>query len=455
MITLDSSSAVRSAVSFRAMSSPSTAPPDTAPPVSRAAWILALVTFLGGIGGGIVFPILPILGVQLGLSGYMIGLILAANRITRLFVNPMTGLLVDRIGGKLPLTLGLLVEAVATATYSVALHTTRPGPVFLLGRTLWGVGSSFLMVGGLTVGLNASRPENRGRIMAMVRTASSLGMPAGLIMGGLIAGIFSDNAAFLSAAALALVAAAVAWAMMPDVRGQTRDESRAPAPGSRGRPPWVRVREQVTSVARRGVHMLRDLRISTIWVSNFLIYFSVQGVLLTTLVLLVDDRHMTLAGLGAQPTAGMVMAVLLLASGVTALLIGRQLDRITFRMGVALPAVSASVVGFVVLAMARHLEAGLLAMVLLGVGMGGSTVPLITLLGDLTTSAERGYAVGLYQFFGDSGGSLGPILGVQAVMGIGFAPVYFAVAAILALTLPLLYWLWRAERRTEEAAPLR
>jgi MFS family permease len=61
--------------------------------------------------------------------------------------------------------------------------------VFLLGRSLWGVGSSFMMVGCLTVGLNASGPGNRGRIMAMVRTAASPGMPAGLVMGGLIAGV--------------------------------------------------------------------------------------------------------------------------------------------------------------------------------------------------------------------------------------------------------------------------
>jgi MFS family permease len=407
-----------------------------------------LLTFLGGIGGGIVFPILPILGVQLGLSGYLIGLILAANRITRLVVNPLTGLLVDRIGGKLPLTLGLLVEAVATGTYSLALHTSHPGAFFLAGRSLWGVGSSLLMVGGLTVGLNASRPENRGRIMAMVRTAMSLGMPAGLVMGGLIAGLVSDNAAFLAATGLALAGAVVAWTLMPNIRAE-RVEEAAPPPASSASA-CKRARARVRAVAERSLRMARDLRISTIWLSNLLIYFSVQGVLLTTLVLFVDHRHLTIGGLGAQPTAGFVMGVLLLASGVVALLIGRQLDRITFRMGAALPAVLASVAGFVVLGLAHGLMPVLAAMVLLGVGMGGSTVPLITLLGDLTPPAERGYAVGLYQFCGDVGGSLGPIVGVDAVLGIGFVPVYFAVAGLLVLTLPLLYWLWQAERRAEE-----
>lgn len=114
-----------------------------------------------------------------------------------------------------------------------------------------------------------------------------------------------------------------------------------------------------------------------------------------------------------------------------------------------MPAVAASVCGFLLLALVPGLAPVLVAMVLLGVGMGGSTVPLITLLGDLTSSDERGFAVGLYQFFGDAGGSLGPVVGVETVMGIGFVPVYIAVACLLVLTLPLLYWLWLAERRSE------
>lgn len=431
------------------MRDPAAEPPEPPLSVSRAAWVLALLTFIGGISGGIVFPILPILGVQLGLAGYLIGLILAANRITRLVANPLTGLLVDRIGGKVPLTLGLLVEACATAAYSVALHTTSPGMVFLLGRSLWGVGSSFMMVGGLTVGLNASGPGNRGRIMAMVRTAASLGMPAGLVMGGLIAGVFSDNTAFLSATGLSLVGVAVAWTTMPDIRGRrTRSDAGRQAAGTHASA-WSRLSARVATLARRGLRMLRDLRISTVWLSNFLLFFSVQGVLLTTLVLFVDHRHVSIGSLGAQPTSGLVMAVAMLASGVTALLVGRELDRITFRMGLALPAVAASVSGFLLLAMVHGLAPVLGAMVLLGVGMGGSTVPLITLLGDLTAPEERGFAVGLYQFFGDAGGSLGPIVGVETVMGIGFAPVYIAVACLLVLTLPLLYWLWLAERRSE------
>lgn len=64
------------------------------------AWAIAAVAFVGGVGGGVVFPILPVIGLDLGMSGFMIGLILAANRIARLGFNPLTGGLVDRFGAE-------------------------------------------------------------------------------------------------------------------------------------------------------------------------------------------------------------------------------------------------------------------------------------------------------------------------------------------------------------------
>src|SRR5579875_2173099 len=114
---------------------------------------IALAAFLGGIGGGIVYPIIPLLGVRFGLSPTLIGLILASNRLTRLAVNAVTGSVIDRFGGKRPLLAGLAIEAVAAAGYWIGLSSAAPGLWFLLSRALWGVGSSAVFVGALTLGL--------------------------------------------------------------------------------------------------------------------------------------------------------------------------------------------------------------------------------------------------------------------------------------------------------------
>src|SRR5690625_1017540 len=108
----------------------------------RAGWWVAAIALFSGFGGGVVFPILPMLGVRLGLSALMVGLILAANRITRIFFNPLTGLLVDRYGARWPVAAGLFLETVAVLGFSVALHSHSPALWFLGGRVVWGVGSS-------------------------------------------------------------------------------------------------------------------------------------------------------------------------------------------------------------------------------------------------------------------------------------------------------------------------
>jgi MFS family permease len=398
---------------------------------------VAVVVFLGGIGGGIAFPIIPILGVELGLPALLVGWILSANRVTRLFANPAAGALIDRFGGKWPLTIGLVIEGVATGTYSLALHTSVPGWLLLAGRAIWGLGSAAIIVGAVTIALNASDEENRGRSTAAVRLAVSLGMPAGMLAGGLVAGFVSDDAAFLFATAVTFLAGALAWWTVPKVGGPPRGSA-----SQRERTPLAaRLRATAASVLHA------DPRVQVVWLANMLVFFSIQGTLLATLVLLIHARGISVAGLAEQPMAGALLAVMMLASAGITVYVGRALDRIPSRTGLALPGVVSGAVGFAVLALTASPWLAGCGVVLLGVAMGATSIPLLTLLGDLTPEERRGQVVGYYQFFGDVGGSLGPVLGVELVTRLGFTPTYLGVAALLVLDVPLLVLLWRAERR--------
>ncbi|MBX6351053.1 MAG: MFS transporter [Clostridia bacterium] len=393
---------------------------------------------MGGIGGGLVFPILPLVGVQLGLSGAFVGFVLASNRLTRLFANPVTGHLVDRVGGRLPLAVGLLVESLATLSMEAGLHLGHPGLWFLLGRALWGVGSSLLIVGGTAAALAAARPEERGRTAGGVRSATSLGMPAGLVLGGVVAGLWSNDAAFLLATGLAAAGALLALGALP-----------ATTPSRRASPPPAgRAEERRDGHGTLGafLELARDRRVLALWVYNFLTFFTLQGALLTTLVLLVDARGFSLLGLPIQPTASLLMAVVILASAGTSLATGRLVDR-TGRRAALLPAAAAAIaLGFAVLGEARTTAAAIVGALLLGVGMGGTNVPLLALLGDLAPRGRRGRAVGLFQVVGDAGGTLGPIVGNDASLRFGYAATYLGLAALVALALPLAAVLARAER---------
>lgn len=384
----------------------------------------AIVTFFGGIGGGVVFPILPTLGLRLGLSSLLVGLILAANRLTRLGVNPVVGSLIDRYGGKWPITAGLLIEGVGALAYVGALHYPHPAAWFLIGRVIWGVGSSLLFVGALGAVLAASQHNNRGMATARVRSAISLGIPAGLLIGGVLADVVSADAAFAAAAALSFAAGLAAATALPRIRP----------------------RSQRAAESHSNKALLRRRGLRAIWGYNALVFFSVQGVLLATLVVLIERRGLYVAGLGAEGSAGVMMAVLMIWRAIAALAVGRYLAKSERRTLLLLPALALLAAGFALLGFSHALPLLVIALLLIGAGTGAITIPLLTLMGDRVPDTQRGRATAIYQVFGDAGGSAGPIVGLSSAVHYGFVPVYLALAALLLLTLPLA----AALRRTEE-----
>jgi ACDE family multidrug resistance protein len=392
------------------------------------AWAIAPGIFLTGVGGGVVFPILPLVGAQAGLSLAFIGLILAGNRIGRVICNPIIGGLVDRYGGKRMMVLGLVGEAAVMALYWFAVgHTALLGVLFLIGRLVYGPTSSMGFVGGQTLGLLAGGSANRGTASGIVRLALALSTPSGLVLGGIVAGLFGNAAAFTVAAVAALLGAAVAWRTVPDLRA---------AGGSAPR----RLRQVVAS--------LSDRRIVGVASLNLLASFAVLGVLVATLLLLVDGRHMSLLGLPVEATSGVFLAFMLAFEALSAPFAGRLADRPHGRARTAIIGLWLLIPAFVGVAVARGPAVLLASLALAGLGLGTLTLPLLALMGDLVPAAAQGSGVGTLQLFGDTGGTLGPILGTAALAAFGAEVPYLGTAALLVCGLPVAAWLAGAERRS-------
>ncbi|HVA55709.1 MAG TPA: MFS transporter [Gammaproteobacteria bacterium] len=390
--------------------------------VSRS-WSIAAIAFVGGVGGGVVFPILPVLGMDLGIPAFMVGLILSANRITRLGFNPVTGSLIDRFGARWPVAVGLAIEALGTLAFSAALSAHTPSIWFLVGRIIWGVGSSLLLVGALAAVLAIAPVERRGGMVARVRTAISLGLPAGLVIGGLIADRFSANSAFLTATALSIASALAAIFVLPPHAKLHKTEAQADPPTRRGEG-W-----------RELLHM-PDLRM--IWSTNALLFFAMSGVLLATLAVVVKHRALTFFNLGAEGSAGLYMAVMMVARAGTALASGHYLDRVRSRTSLLLPAMLMVAGGFIALGAAGHVITVVLGLILVGAGSGGLTIPLLTLMGDVTPRHLHGRALSVYQWSSDFGGAAGPIAGLELGNAFGYDATYAAVGVIMLLmALPL------------------
>ena len=363
-------------------------------------------TFFVGFGGGVIFPIIPNLGVILGISPFMVGLILSANRFSRLFANAPAGVLVDRIGTRKPFVYGLAIQAVGTMGYIVAVGAAAPEAWFLGSRVVWGLGSAAVFATAYTIAADVSPADSRGSSMGLIRGGSIFGFPSGLVIGGVVSDVFGIVEAFVVAAVFAVIATGLAWLTVPethveDVRTSVK--------------PWD-LDTSVTTV--------------TVGLVNFTIFFAYLGALFATLVLFLDVIDVRVLGFDAQGSSGIFMAVTVLAAAVCMFFGGYVSDQRASRMPTLLSFIVLTFAGFVLLAFANSFETLLLACILIGSGQGGMSGPLIALLVDLTPNERMGRATGTNNVLGDIGGGLGPLVTLPAIDVVGFTPVYAACALI-------------------------
>ncbi len=377
---------------------------------------VTFTTFFIGFGGGIVFPILPNLGVILGISPLLVGLILSANRFSRLLLSAPAGMLVDRIGTRTPFVAGMFIQAIGTFGYFLAMVVPGPPEIwFLLARILWGVGSALVFATAYTIAADVADAATRGSSMGLIRGGLLFGVPTGLVGGGLVAELASTIAAFLLAAALAFIASFVALAIIPE----THVDEDSPDP-----PPGFNLDLSLPAVTAGAVNG-----------ALFIVYF---GVVFSTLVLLLPDRDLGVFGLDAQGSSGLFMALTVITAGFFMFTGGLISDRFRTRVPILVFFLLLTAAGFVLLANAHCVASLTLATIAIGAGQGGTSGPLLALLADLTPKERMGRAVGTNNVLGDIGGGLGPILALPLVGIIGFQSLYLASASLPLLAIAIL-----------------
>ncbi|HEX8795145.1 MAG TPA: MFS transporter [Polyangiaceae bacterium] len=385
----------------------------------RLALLLTPGTLLAGVAGGIAFPILPIVGLRLGLSLPFIGVILAANRAMRVVSNPFVGMMADRAGGRRTLLVGLAIQVVVMSLYALGIVTHRAGALFLAGRLLHGVGSACVFVAAQALALHAGgHGTRRGGAAAAVRAAIVLGVPMGLFVGGLLSTAFGDAATFAVASAAVLVAFAAAWMTVPDLH----------APGS------------LRSSRSETLRAMRDRRLLAVGGLNFALSFAAGGMILTTLALLVHHRHISVLGMNDQGTSGLLMGVMTVADAAATPLAGRIGDRFRAHAHVATAAIAFLTPGLVLVGISTGVPGIAVGLVLVGLGGACLGPSLLVIVGEIVPRERRGTGAGVLQLCGDLGGMAGPLVGTALFAGSTTMP-YLGTAAFVACFFPVAAWL--------------
>jgi MFS family permease len=382
--------------------------------------------FFGGLGGGVAYPTLPNLGPVLGITPFLVGIILSTNGFVRLVTNTPAGQVIDAIGSRRPMIAGFVVQGLAPFGYALALHPELvplldSAGIFLAARAMWGLGSAFVFVGAFSTITHVTTRGNRGKWVGYMRGGQSLGFPTGTVVGGLVTDTFGYEAAFLVAGTFGLLAAAVAVVVLPNV---VADVSTA-----------ARLRDLPAVVAR-------DPRILSIGGVNFVIRF-VYVAVLSTIVVFAGTHGIRIGSFSSVGVSGVMMAVSVLAMSVTTLATGRYSDGLSRRGLVTLPALGSLAVGLAIVGLFPTLYTTLFGMALIGAGVGGTSPPLLALLGDISPDDQVGKLGGVYNVFGDLGATLGPVVAFPLGAAIGYDLSYllsttFVLAAGVSVVLTLL-----------------
>lgn len=364
-------------------------------------------TFFIGFGGGVIFPILPNLGKVLGISPFLVGLILSANRFSRLFANAPAGSLVDRMGTRKPFVIGMFIQGISTGGYVVAMIAPLPEAWFMGARILWGIGSALVFATAYTIADDISDGGSRGSNMGLIRGGVLFGFPTGVVLGGLLSELAGNVVAFSVATGFAFFASLVAYLTVPEthVEGEPNQSVK----------PWD------INTSRPAV---------TVGLVNFVVLFVYIGALFATLVLFLDQNQLSVFGFDAQGSSGLFMGLTVIAAGLSMYAGGYVSDHYQSRVPILLLFLGVTSVGFILFALSETVVLLAVACLCIGLGQGGTSGPLMALLGDLIVDDEMGRAVGTNNVFGDIGGGFGPIVTLPIVDMVGFWPVYLSCAIL-------------------------
>jgi MFS family permease len=378
--------------------------------------------FFVGLGGGVAFPTLPTLGTVLDLSPVVVGIILSMASFSRLIANTPAGQIIDRRGARLPLIIGIAVGGMGSFGYILALYAHLiplfgAAEIFIVSRTIWGIGSAFVFVGAFGTVIHVTSENTRGKWVGYFRGGQALGFPAGLILGGVITDLYGYAAAFALSGTAGLVGAVIGILVFPTVSGSINE------PASLREVPGI-----VSS----------DIRILVIGGVNFTIRLLYLGVLLSTIVLYLQANEIEIAWISAVGASGLFLATSALFSSATTLISGNLSDRVSNRATIPIPALGIFALGFVLLGTVPTLLATMVGVACIGIGVGGTNPPLLAYLGDISSSDDIGKMGGVYNVFGDIGSTIGPVLAVPIGAIIGYRSLFFVSAGLSVVVLLLI-----------------
>ena len=181
------------------------------PSERRAAGSLAAIYIFRMLGLFIVLPVFSIFAGEYSQSTpFKIGLAIGVYGIFQAVLQVPFGMLSDRFGRKIMISIGLVMLALG----SVLAATAETIYMVILGRALQGAGAISAVIMALAADL--TRDDQRTKIMAILGASIGFAFVLALMLGPLLITLFSISALFWLTAATAIIGLILLHTVVPD-----------------------------------------------------------------------------------------------------------------------------------------------------------------------------------------------------------------------------------------------
>ena len=384
----------------------------------RIYYELLFIGFTIFLGMRLSGAFLPILAKELDPSGALVGYVVSAWFLARVFIELPSGVISDRIGRRRLFMAGIGFSAVGSLMCALA------SSIYLLiaGRALWGFGAALFFSNNIAMLIDLFDSDQRGRAVGTFQGIEFIGSLIGAPIGAVVAEVTGYFFVFYITFGLISVGCLLAfWSKDLRVVGRAAGTMAAS-----------------TSSLRDSLQSLLQWGLLVVCVISFTRMFVMNGVMSTVFPLYLHETlgfDVSTIGLvtGAR-TGGFTVATIL--SGYLSDRIGRKK---TILLGLGLEAFC--IYSYTVV----HTLGVLLPLGMIdGLGAGLVSVTLTVLLSYLVKSEFRGISIGLYRTFMDVGGIVGPIV-FMAIVGSINIEAAFAGGTVLLLVMAFLLMTVRQE----------
>ena len=143
------------------------------------------------LGDALIYAILPVYAENFGLTIPMVGILLAANRIVRIFIYTLISKLVTSFGARV-----LCIIATVMATLSTCLYGISDGFFPLLcARILWGIAYAILLLSTLAYAVN--KKSEAGTRIGTSQAIQRIGPIISFLLGTWVVSVLGPNNVFL------------------------------------------------------------------------------------------------------------------------------------------------------------------------------------------------------------------------------------------------------------------